>query len=112
MAALTLTVPTPGTGTVVTALTPTASDTIAASLLGDQGCVLRIQTTGTSSNITISDAGSTPAGNTTTATAITQTATQIRSVFISPKRADLVTQVVTITASGALTGMTYELYPA
>jgi hypothetical protein len=111
MAALTLTAPGPGTGTVVTALTPTASDTISTGVLGDQGCNLRIQTTGTSSNITISDAGSTPAGNATTATAITQTATQIRMVYISPKRADA-TGVVTITASGALTGMTYELYPA
>lgn len=111
MAALTLTTPTGGTGTVVTALTPSASDTIASSLLGEQGCVLRIQTAGTGSNITISDAGSTPAGSSTTATAITQSATQIRSVYISPKRADLTTGLVTITSSSQAT-MTYELYPA
>lgn len=111
MAAIPLTVPTPGTGTVVTATTPSASDTIAASLLGEQGCVLRIQTAGTGSNITISDAGTTPAGSATTATAITQAATQIRSVFISPKRADLTTGLVTITSSSQAT-MTYELYPA
>jgi hypothetical protein len=111
MAALTLTVPT-AAGTVVTPLTPTASDTIASSLLGEAGCNLRVQTTGTSTNLTISDAGSTPAGNTTTATPYTITATQIRLIYISPKRADLATQLVTITASGALTGVTYELTPA
>lgn len=111
MAALTLTVPAPGTGTVVTPLTPTASDTISLAVLGEAGCNLRIQTAGTGSNITISDAGATPAGNTTTATAITQSATQIRTVYISPKRADLSTGLVTITSSSQAT-MTYELYPA
>ncbi len=110
MAALTLTVPAPGTGTVVTPLTPTASDTIALAILGDAGCNLRIQTAGTGSNITISDAGSTPAGNTTTATAVTQSATQVRTVYISPKRADS-SSLVTITSSSQAT-MTYELYPA
>lgn len=110
MAALTLTVPAPGTGTVVTPLTPTASDTISLAILGDAGCNLRIQTAGTGSNITISDAGSTPAGSATTATAITQSATQVRTVYISPKRADS-SGLVTITSSSQAT-MTYELYPA
>lgn len=111
MAALTLTVPT-AAGTAVTATTPTASDTISSALLGTDGLVLRVQTTGTSTNLTISDAGSTPAGNTTTASAITMSATQIKMIYISPKRVDLSTGLVTITASGALTGVTYELYPA
>jgi hypothetical protein len=103
--------PVAGTGLVVTPTTPTASDTIAIAVLGDAGCNLRIQTAGTGSNITISDAGSTPAGNATTATAITQAATQVRTVYISPKRADLSTGLVTITSSSQAT-MTYELYPA
>jgi hypothetical protein len=110
MGAIPLTAPAPGAGQVVTATTPTASDTIASSVLGDAGCNLRIQTAGTGSNITISDSGSTPAGNTTTATAITQGATQIRMVYISPKRVD-VNGLVTITSSSQAT-MTYELYPA
>jgi hypothetical protein len=71
-----------------------------------------VQTTGTSTNLTVSDAGSTPAGNATTATAIAMSATQIKSIYISPKRADPATGLVTLTASGALTGVTYELYPA
>lgn len=112
MAALTLTVPQPGTGNVVTPLTPTATDTISLAVLGDAGCNLRIQSTGTGSTITISDAGFSPAGNAPPVTSITQSATQIRTVYVSPKRADLSTGLVTITASGALTGITYELYPA
>lgn len=110
MAALTMIAPV-STGTVVTALTPTVSDTISISVLGDAGCNLRVQTTGTLSNLTVSDAGTTQAGNATTATAIAMSATQIKVIYISPKRVDSVTQVVTITAS-SVTGMTYELYPA
>jgi hypothetical protein len=110
MAAIPLIAPAPGTGTVVTATTPTASDTISIAVLGDAGCNLRIQTAGTGSNITISDAGTTPAGSATTATAITQGATQIRTVYISPKRADS-SGLVTVTSSSQAT-MTYELYPA
>jgi hypothetical protein len=111
MAAIPLIAPV-AAGTAVTATTPTASDTIAIAVLGDAGCNLRVQTTGTSTNLTISDAGSTPAGNTTTASAVTMSATQIKVIYISPKRADLSTGLVTLTASGALTGVTYELYPA
>lgn len=110
MAALTLITPV-GTGTTVTATTPTASDTISTAVLGDQGCNLRVQTTGTLSNLTISDAGLTPAGSATTASAIAMSATQIKSIFISPKRADLTTGLVTITSSSQA-GMSYELYPA
>lgn len=110
MAALTLTVPAPGTGTVVTPLTPTASDTISLAILGDAGCNLRIQTAGTGSNLTVSDAGTTAAGSSATATAITQSATQVRTVYISPKRCDS-SGLVTITSSSQAT-MTYELYPA
>ncbi len=113
MAALTLIAPV-GTGTTVTGTTPSATDTIALSVLGEAGCNLRVQTTGTLTNLTISDAGSTPAGNALSpaTTAVTLSATQIKTIYISPKRADLATGLVTITASGALTGVTYELYSA
>lgn len=111
MAAIPLIAPAPGTGTVVTPTTPTASDTISSAVLGEVGCNLRVQTAGTGSNLTISDAGLTPAGSATTATAVTQAATQVRTIYISPKRADLVTGLVTITSSSQAT-MTYELYQA
>jgi hypothetical protein len=68
-------------------------------------------TTVTPTNLTISDAGLTPAGNATTATAVAMSATQIKTIFVSPKRADPLTGLVTLTAS-AFTGVTYELYPA
>lgn len=112
MAALTLTVPT-GAGIVVAPITPSASDTIALSVLGEAGCNLRIQTTGTLSNLTISDSGLTPAANplSPATTALAMSATQIKTVYISPKRADLATGLVTIVSSSQV-GMTYELYPA
>jgi hypothetical protein len=110
--AIPLTVPTAGTGTIVTGQTPTATDTIAASLLGDQGGQLRIQTTGTGFTVTISDSGSTPAGNATTPTSITMAATQIRYVYISPKRADPLTGLISLAGTGPFTGATYELIPA
>lgn len=110
MGAIPLTVPT-AAGTVVSPTTPTASDTISITLLGEAGCNLRVQTTGTLSNLTISDAGQTPAANTPAPTAISMSATQIRDIYISPKRADLVTGLVTITSSSQA-GMTYELRPA
>lgn len=110
MAALSLTVPVTA-GATVTPTTPTASDTIALAVLGDAGCILRVQTAGTLSNLTISDAGLTPAGNTTAATAVAMSATQVKAIFISPKRADTATGLVTITSSSQ-TAMTYELYPA
>lgn len=110
MAALTLTVPV-GTGATVTPTTPTASDTISLGVLGDAGCILRVQTTGTASNLTISDAGLTPAASATTATAVAMSATQVKALYISPKRADPLTGLVTLTSSSQ-TAITYELYPA
>lgn len=110
MAALGLTVPTRSGATVVP-ITPTASDTILTSLMGDAGVILRIQTTGTASNVTISDSGFTPAGNPATTTAIAMPATGLRAVYISPRQADLVTGNVTITSSSQV-GMSYEIYPA
>jgi hypothetical protein len=110
MAAIPLIAPV-STGTTITPTTPTVSDTISIALLGDAGCNLRVQTTGTLSNLTISDAGITPAGSATTATPVAMSATQIKTIYISPKRADLTTGLVTVTAS-SITGMTYELYPA
>jgi hypothetical protein len=111
MPAIPLTAPV-AAGAAVTPTTPTASDTISVTLLGEAGCNLRVQTTGTLTNLTISDAGLTPAGNAPPASAVAMSATQIKVIYISPKRADLTTGLVTLTASGALTGVTYELYPA
>jgi len=110
MAALTMTVPT-AAGTTVTPNTPTASDTISATQLGTQGCNVRIQTTGTSSNVSFSDSGATPSGNPGTVTPVAMGATAVKIVYVSPAQVNLATGNVTITST-AQAGMTYEVYPA
>jgi hypothetical protein len=110
MAAIPLIAPV-AAGTTVTATTPTASDTISIAVLGDAGCNLRVQTAGTGSTLTISDAGFTPAGGTPAAFTVVMSATQIKTIYISSKRADPTTGLVTIASTSQAT-MTYELYPA
>lgn len=110
MAALTMTVPA-AAGTTVTSNSPSASDTVSSTQLGTQGCNLRIQTAGTGSNVTVSDAGLTPASNPATVTAVVMAATAVKVVYISPAQVNLSTGVVTITSTSQ-TSMTYELYPA
>ena len=110
MALLALTVPTAG-GATVAPITPTASDTIALASLGDRGAYLRIETTGTATSVTVSDAGKSPAGNPASASAVALSATEVKAVYISPRQADLVTGLVTVTSTSQ-TGVTYELYPA
>lgn len=110
MAALTLFNPTT-TGTVVTPANASASDTIAQAVLGASGVNLRIATSGTTSNVSISDASLTPGGsNAATITPIAMSATQVRVVFISPAQCAPGGNV-TITSTSQ-TGLTYEVYPA
>lgn len=111
MAALTLQTPTGPGGAVVTANAASASDTITQAQLGTAGVLLRIATSGTLSNVTISDSGTTPANNPATVTAVALSATQIKVVYIAPSQVNLGTGVVTITSSSQ-TGLTYEVYPA
>ena len=110
MAALTMSVPT-AAGTVVTSNAATASDTITQAQLGTQGVNIRIATSGTTSNVTISDSGTTPASNPAQVSAIAMGATQVRIAYISPAQVNLSTGLVTITSSSQ-TGLTYEVYPA
>jgi hypothetical protein len=100
------------TGTTPSAITPSASDTIAVATAGSAGWNLRVITTGTSSNISISDPGFTPSSNPGTVTPVAAPATGVRMIFIPRSAASPSTGNVTVTASGALTGMTYELYTA
>jgi hypothetical protein len=100
------------TGTTPSAITPSASDTIAASSFGAAGVYMRVITTGTSTNVAILDPGSTAQGNPGTVTAIAAPATGIRMVLIPNTAINASTGVATVTFSGALTGVTYELYRA
>jgi hypothetical protein len=99
-------------GALVTpsAITPTASDTIAASSFGPNGCILRVITTGTATNVSVLDPGFSPMGNAGTAFSLAAPATGSRMLLIPRSAINPSTQLATVTFSGALTGVTYELY--
>jgi hypothetical protein len=98
------------TGTTPVPITPTASDTIPGSTAGPNGWFLRVITTGTASNISVLDPGTTGISNPGTVTPLAAPATGVRMLLI-PRGAINSSGVVTVTAS-SLTGLTYELYTA
>jgi hypothetical protein len=98
-------------GTTPTPITPTASDTIAVGSFGPSGVIMRVITTGTSTNVAVQDPGVTPGlGNPGTVTAVAAPATGVRMILIPVAAVSQTTNVATVTFSGALTGVTYELY--
>lgn len=100
------------TGTTPSAFTPSASDTIASSDFGAEGCILRVITTGTSTNVAVLDPGFSPLSNPGTVTAVAAPATGVRMILIPTGAVNSSTGVATVTFSGALTGVTCELYRA
>jgi hypothetical protein len=110
VAALTSTVPT-AAGVAWTPAAVSASDTITAAQLGSLGAYLVIINGGGSSDtVTISDGGSTPAGNAGTAltNAVANATTEV--MYIPPKTVNLATQLTTVTHSFT-TSVTYVLLP-
>lgn len=99
------------TGTTPTPITPTASDTIPAGSFGVNGVYLRVITTGTSTNVAVLDPGFTAQSNPGTVTAVAAPSTGVRMILV-PRAAINSSGVATVTFSGALTGVTYELYTA
>lgn len=101
------------TGTTPAVITPAAgspgSDTIASGQFGPTGCVLRVITTGTASNISVLDPGTTDLGNPGTVTALAAPATGVRMLFIPLAAINMATGNATVTSSSQ-TGLTYELY--
>lgn len=100
------------TGTTPSAITPTASDTIASSSFGPNGVYMRVITTGTATNVATLDPGTTASGNPGTVTAVAAPATGVRMILIPNTAVAPSTGLATVTFSGALTGVTYELYRA
>lgn len=100
------------TGTTPSAITPTASDTISASFFGVNGVFLRVITTGTATNVSVLDPNLTQQGNPGTVTAVAAPSTGVRMILIPRAAINTATGVATVTFSGALTGVTYELYTA
>lgn len=112
MAALTATTPT-NAGVATPGAAVAASDTIAASILGARGAYLEILNgSGSTDNITISDAGSTPAGNALTGGtyAASVGATSNKVFYIRAAQVAPSTGLVTVTHSQTTT-VTYKLYP-
>jgi hypothetical protein len=99
-------------GTTPAAITPTASDTIAESQFGALGCIMRVITTGTTTNVAVLDPGTTAQSNPGTVTPLAAPATGARMMLIPRTAINPATGVATVTFSGALTGVTYELYRA
>jgi hypothetical protein len=97
------------TATAPSALTPSASETIAESSFGPAGVLIRVITTGTTTTVTVADPGVTASGNPGTATGQAMPATGVREWLIPRSAINGNTQVATVTFSGALTGVTYEL---
>lgn len=99
------------TGTTPAAFAPNASDTIPGSTAGPNGWFLRVITTGTATNVGITDPGFSPISNPGTVTPVAAPATGVRMVLV-PRGAIDSTGVATVTFSGARTGVTCELYTA
>lgn len=112
MAALTATTPT-RLGVATPGAAVALTDTIAAAVLGSKGAFLEIINGNAGvDNVTISDAGVTPAGSPLTGGTYAATvAAGTNKVFrILPQQLDPSTKVVTVTHSVTAT-VTYKLYP-
>jgi len=97
------------TGTTPAPYTPTASDTISANdIIPGGGCVLRVVTTGTATNVAVLDPNVTAQGNPGTVTAVACPSTGVRYIYVPPGAVNSA-GVATVTFSGALTGVTYDL---
>lgn len=97
------------TGTTPAVITPTVSDTIAAASFGQQGCAMRVITTGTLTNVSVLDPNFTAQSNPGTVTAVACPATGVRMILIPLSAVSPSTGVATVTFS-SITGATYELY--
>lgn len=110
MGALSATTPT-RTGAVTSGAAVSASDTIAASLLGTNGAFLEIINGNASSDtVAISDASTTSTGAPATAGGGSVTNGTSKVFKIYPQQADTSTGNVTVTHS-VTSSVTYKLYP-
>lgn len=83
---------------------PLATETIAAT----DDLILHIKTTGTATNVTLTDPGSTPSGSVATNPVIAVGATAEMFIYVQQTLASPSTGLITAAFSGALTGVTAE----
>jgi len=94
-------------------ITPTASETfLGTGCFGATGMRMRVITTGTLTNVSPLDPGYTPSANPGTAPSYATPATGNRELLVPLSAINPATGVATVTFSGALTGVTYEIYKA
>lgn len=98
-----------GAFTTPTPITAALTDTIAGSSFGQQGVAVRIITSGTTTNVSVSDPGLTSSGNPGTVTPLAMPATGARMLLIPRSAINPSTGLATLTFS-SITGVTYELY--
>jgi hypothetical protein len=96
--------------TTPTALTPSSSETIAEASFGQQGVAMRVITTGTLTNVSVNDPNFTASSNPGTVTPLASPASGVRMLLIPRSAIAASTGLATVLFSGALTGVTYELY--
>lgn len=96
------------TAAAVVPITPSASETIPSGSFGVVGVLIRVITTGTATTVTTLDPGFSAISNPGTPTGQVMPSTGSRQWLI-PRGAINSSGVATVTFSGALTGVTYEL---
>jgi len=97
-------------GTTPAPYTPTASDTISGNdIIPGGGCVLRVVTTGTATNVSVLDPNFTALGNAGTVVVVACPATGVRYILVAVAAVSATTNLATVTFSGALTGVTYDV---
>lgn len=97
-------------GTTPAPYTPTASDTISGNdIIPGGGCVLRVVTTGTATNVQVVDPTTTALGNAYNPVPVACPATGVRYILVAPAAVNNATGFATVTFSGALTGVTYDI---
>lgn len=99
-----------GTASAPNKVAVNTTDTISASDIGDRGVILEVlNSSGGAITVSVSDAGTTPAGNPGTVTAQSVPAAGTRRIYVGPKNVNPATAVATLTYSSA-TSVTAEAY--
>ena len=107
MALLTATTPAV-TGTVVTGAAVSSSDTISGNYAG--GYLVVTNGSGSSINVTVTDPGHTPLGNTGTQAAVAIANGATKAIKLTSAMVSSATNLITV-AFSATTTVTYVLYP-